>query len=66
MFDKDSCQQNLFDLRKKFKYCALTVEESSKRIFVLGFCWNDHTEYALGVHDNNGAFISSFETSLSI
>ena len=59
LFDKDNNRRRLFYLRHNFRGWALTVEESSKRIFVLGDNWRD-SKTVVDMQKSNGTFVCSF------
>ena len=61
VFDKDNCQSQCFQLRDGFSGFALTVEGSSKRVFVSSSFWSSNGTNAVEVYNkNNGAFICKF------
>ena len=62
VLDKDNCQRQCFYLRDRFRGFALTVEESSKRVFVANAIWSsDGKNNGLDVYENNGAFVCNFD-----
>ena len=58
VFDKDYCESHCFDLRDNFKGWALSVEETNKRIFVLGF--HQEVGCSVEVYESGGFFICNF------
>ena len=62
VLDKDNCLRQCFYLRDGLKGLALTVEESSKRIFVANAIWSsDGKNNGVDVYENNGAFVCNFD-----
>jgi len=59
VFDKDNCQRQCFYLKDGLGGLALSVEESSKRVFVSCCIWKDSKD-AMYVYENNRAFVCSF------
>lgn len=65
VFDKDGNFQYGFDLEDCFKAIAMTVEESSRRVFILGYFWrpdspNRRRVPAVAVFETNGTFVHRF------
>jgi len=69
VFDQDNNLRHRFSLSARFRGYALTVEESSKTVFVLGAYWSpewenvsfDHNHRcAVEVYETNGGFLRNF------
>jgi len=61
VFDKNNYQSQCFQLRERFSGSALTVEGSSKSVFVSSSIWSSNgTSTVEAYNKNNGGFICKF------